>query len=356
MALPGIRTLAGLFCSLMVGQALAQLHVDSLNDTQGDVSLKFPLVKGGDAAATQRINTWLQVTQLRKIPGKYRQHPFEDIVPQHGSTQGVDALDYAVKGNTPSYLSLEIEGEYVGASVNPFSLSYNFDTKSGELITLQDVFSPQGLTQFTQRVRAKRLKRLDDYLAKAKRDGSVDDGGDAMKMYTTCRERFAADDLTAGHLNLSKDTLTLSADCATTHYQQAVADDLGAFENSYPFSTLKDLLSDYGRCVLIDQRTDCHYVRHDRSSGIFHGSLDGRYPITLVFVQPGYGYSGYSYDKFGKLIELSGGLKEDGTYHFSERPEKGPSAEFVLRREQDGSLKGSWTQQGKSKSLSVELH
>ncbi|WP_266160257.1 hypothetical protein, partial [Dyella silvatica] len=119
---------------------------------------------------------------------------------------------------------------------------------------------------------------------------------------------------------------------------------------------LSDLLNDYGRCLLIDQRSDCQYVRHDHTSGIFHGSLDGRYPITLVFVRPGSGYSGYSYDKFGKLIELSGGLKEGGAYHFAEQAEKGPSADFVLQRQPDGSLKGNWTQQGKSKPLSVELH
>ncbi|WP_266159696.1 hypothetical protein, partial [Dyella silvatica] len=220
MTLIGIRLLACVFCSLMAAPALAQLRVDSLSDTQGDATLKFPLLKGGDAAATQRINTWLQVTQLKKLPGKYRQSPFEDIVPAPGSSQGVDALDYAVKGNTPGYLSLQIQGEYMGASANPFSLSYNFDIKSGELIALQDVFTAPGLTQLTERVREKRLKRLDSYLGKAKRDGSVDDGGDALKMYSACRERFAADDLSTNQLNLSKNTLTLIADCATTHYQQ----------------------------------------------------------------------------------------------------------------------------------------
>jgi hypothetical protein len=344
----------------MAGQALAQLHVDSLKDSSGDATLTFPLVKGGDTAATQRINALLQVTQLKKFPGKYRRSPFEDIVPQQDSPAGVDALDYTVNGSTPSFLSLNIQGEYLGASVNPFSLDYNFDIKSGESIALQDVFTAQGLTQFVQRVRAKRLKRLDDYLSKTSSKASsksdADDQGEAAQMYAECRKRFATDDLSFNSLSLSKDTLTVSADCATSHYQQALMDELGTFDNKFPFAALHDLLNDYGRCLLIDQHTDCHRAGTAPQSGVLHGSLDGRYPITLVFTPSGYGYSGYSYDKFGKFIELGGGLKEDGAYHFSEHPDKGPSAEFVLKRQADGSLKGSWKQAGKDKAMSVELH
>lgn len=360
MAMAGLRAVVCLFCSLMAGQALAQLHVEGLKDSSGDDSLKFPLVKGGDAAATQRINTLLQVTQLKKFPGKYRQSPFEDITPQKDSPSGVDELDYTVNASTPSFLSLNIQGEYIGASVNPFSLNYNFDIKSGEPIALQDVFTSQGLTQFVQRVRTKRLKRLDDYLSKSSskssRKSGDDDQGDATQMYAECRKRFATDDLSFSLMSLSKDSLTVSADCATSHYQQAVMDELGTFDNSYPFAALHDLLNDYGRCLLIDQHTDCHREGSAPQSGVFHGSLDGRYPITLVFTPSGYGSSGYAYDKFGKFIELSGGLEEDGAYHFSEQPDKGPSAQFILRRQADGSLKGSWKQDGKDKSMSVELH
>ncbi|SDI71616.1 hypothetical protein SAMN05216466_13152 [Paraburkholderia phenazinium] len=357
-----LRTVATLGALLLPLCAFAQLHVVPLTTPHAkgndDTSLKFPLVTGGSEQADQRINTWLQVSQLQKLPGRYQKSPFEEIEPKGDSPLGTTSLDYSVNANTRGYLSLSINGEYDSASINMFDSRYNFDAQSGNPLTLPDLFSPQGLAKFTRQVRVARLKMVDRYLAElaAQPPSDPDQNSNEHRVLSQCRSDLAAEkeNLRGTDFSLTKDALSLSRDCALSHYDQATADDDGPLVTTYRFQALAGLLSDYGRCLLIDQRTDCTNPHPDPSWGILHGTLDGRYPITLVYGTPA--GDGYFYDKFGKYIGLDGGLEADGTVRLRESPEHGPDTRFVLKHQADGSVTGTWTQDSTHKTLAVALH
>jgi hypothetical protein len=359
-ALNRIRAAAALCVLALPSGAFAQLHVVPLTaphtQSADDNSLKFPLVTGGSEQADQRINTWLQVSQLQKLPGRYQKSPFEDIELKGDTPPGTSSLDYSVNASTRSYLSLSINGEYDSASVNMFNSQYNFDAQSGNPLTLTDLFSREGLVKFTQQVRTARLKAVDGYLAKlaAQPQSDADQSSDIHRIFSECRPDLVKETLRGTDFTLTKDTLSLSRDCALSHYDEASTEDYGPIVTSYRFQALASLLSDYGRCLLIDQRTDCVNPHPDPSWGILHGTLDGRYPITLIYGTPA--SDGYFYDKFGKYIELSGGLEADGTVHLRESPEHGPDAHFALKHQADGSVTGAWTQDGTHKTLAVALH
>jgi hypothetical protein len=355
---------AAVFCALALPLgAFAQLHIVPLTTphakSDDGTPLKFPLVTGGSEQADQCINTWLQVSQLQKLPGRYQKSPFEDVELKGDSPPGISSLDYSVNANTRSYLSLSINGEYDSASVNMFDVQYNFDAQSGNPLTLTDLFSPQGLAKFTQQVRTARLKTVDGYLAKlavkpANPPSDTDQNTDIHRIFSECRSDLATENLRAIDFSLTRNALSLSRDCALSHYDQATTEDYGPIVTTYRFQELASLLSDYGRCLLIDQRADCVNPHPDPSWGILHGTLDGRYPITLIYGTPA--SDGYFYDKFARYIELTGGVEADGTVRLRESPEHGPDAHFVLKRQADGNVTGTWTQDTTHKTLAVALH
>lgn len=358
-----IQAALALICALALPLgAFAQLHVAPLPAKSDDASnFVFPFVTGGSEQADQRINTWLQVSQLQKLPGRYKKSPFEDIEPQGDSAAGTQSLDYKVSANTRSYFSLVVSGEYDSASVNLFSIEYDFEAHSGNPLTLPDLFSAEGLARFTQRVHAAHMREVNRYLASlgpATANPQTDDDenkNNARRIFSDCRSALANEKLRGNDFSLGKDTLSISLECAQSHYDQATTDEeFGPIVTTYRFQALAVMLSDYGRCLLIDQRADCVNPHLDPSRGILHGTLDGRYPITLVYGTQG--NDGYFYDKFGKFIELSGGLEADGTVRLRESREHGPDAMFVLKRREDGTVTGTWTQKDTGRTLAVELH
>jgi hypothetical protein len=346
--------------------AHGQLRVDALKDLRpGGSAISFPVVSGSNAAVAQRINTWLQASQLRKLPGRYRKEAFEDIVPAKENGLGVTSLDFGVSANTRAYLSLSVSGIYQSASIQEFGFEYNFDARSGAPLSLSDLFTQQGLVRLTAQVRAARLAKIDSYLDGMARPASVTGvasaaGGneepapaeDTRRMYESCRTRVAADALDDMDFSLTKTALRLSRDCASSHYEAALAGN-GPLVTEHAFQKLPGMLSDYGRCLLVEQRSDCVNPRRDAPRGVLHGSMgDSRIPITVVLGAPT--EDGYFYDKYGRFIALQTRFAADGALHMHESADGG-AAEFVLKRQPDGSFKGNWTQAKTGKALTVEL-
>ena len=346
--------------------AHAQLRVDALKEPRpGGSAISFPVVASSNEAVAQRINTWLQASQLRKLPGRYRKDAFDDIVPAKENGLGVTSLDFGVTANTRAYLSLSVSGIYQSASIQEFGFEYNFDARSGAPLALSDLFTQQGLVRLTAQVRAARLAKIDSYLDGVAKSAGVAGvasaaGGnedpapaeDTRRMYESCRARVAGDALDDMDFSLTKTALRLSRDCASSHYEAALAGN-GPLVTEHPFQKLAGMLSDYGRCLLVEQRGDCANPRRDAPRGVLHGVMgDTRIPITVVLGAPT--EDGYFYDKYGRFIALQTRLTADGALHMHESADGG-AAEFVLKRQPDGSFKGTWTQAKTGKALTVEL-
>lgn len=333
------------------GQAQAAVRVDDLLGGKGgrrsnSEPYHFPVVKGGNDLAMQRINTWLQVSEYGTLPG-------HDLGLDPTATT---SLDFKVTAQTAGYLSIDIYGEYMGAYPSSAGSAYSFDLRTGNLIDLGDLFSRSGLIAFRERVQADRLRRMDQVIASLRHhpsgaDHDMDD--EKLGFYTTCREIVSGHDPASDQLSLGKEDLVVSMDMCANHAELAL-DDLFNYDSHYAFSVIQSWLNDYGRCLLIDRKADCVNDAKQPSHGVLHGTIGGRYPITLVFGSRK-GNNGYFYDKFGQLIPLDGGPGDAGGYRFNEQLKDGSTAVMFFKREADGRYTGSWSQEQTGKTMQLNL-
>ncbi len=343
-----VKWLGGLAAGLLSLGVQAQLNVKTVESSSHKLPLKFPVVSGGEDSAMWRINAWLQVSELEKLPDRYKKNLFEDVLPKPDEALGIASLSYTVDANTPSFLSLMVHSTYTGMWLSDYSFHYNFDARTGRLISLADLFSPHGWSAFRGALRTSRLSRIDEFLAKSSH--AAVSSNDSVKVYADCRKKLDQDDF----MILGKDKLTVSLSCVKPFHGMLVfnENEPGPLDNEYPYAALNSMLNDYGHCLLLEQRADCVNPQHDLSHGLWHGTLNKR-PITLVYGT--YGTDGYFYDKYAKYIALQGGLQADGSLRFTEILRSGPNATLVLKRQADGSFKGSWTQEDAGKTRDIEL-
>jgi hypothetical protein len=341
--------------------ASAAFHIEPIKATHPNGSeYSFPLLTDQSEAAAN-INTWLQAVSLQKLPGRYGKSAFEDVWPEdNDGWQGVTSMDFQVGSNEPGYLSVDIAYEYMSAYPSQHNTTYNFDAQGGQPIQLRDLFTPGGQQWLRQEASTARVKRIEGFLAGNLPDKSLrlrDDPEEAQEqkqVYENCLPFVRDDDLRYNNLILGAADLTLVRELCAPHVAQAL-DDLGEYSNSWKYTDLTAHLSDYGRCLLVDKRTDCPRSNATLSAGVWRGSLDGRYPITLVLENEnpdGTIGGAYFYDKYARYISLSGKRDAQGGLTLGEAGP--PPARFSLTPSAAG-LSGTWQQEG-GKSLSIDLH
>ncbi|MFV3305073.1 hypothetical protein ACNFBT_07310 [Pseudomonas sp. NY15181] len=346
---------------LAAAPAGAAFQIEPIKATHPNGSeYSFPQLTDPTPAA-QNINTWLQAVSLQKLPGRYRKVAFEDIWPQvDDGWQGITSLDYGVTSNEPGFLSLSIGYEYMAAYPSQHQQSYNFDAHSGQPVLLRDLFSADGLQWLRQQTSEQRAKRIEDFLAGKTVDKDIQlrsdpaEAEEQKQIYQECLPYVRGDDLAHNEVLLKKDSLTLVGVHCAPHVSQAL-DDLWDHSTTWRYDGLGKQLSDYGRCLLVDKKTDCARDGAPLSAGVWRGSLDGRYPITFVLEgeeSDGSLGGGYFYDKHARYIELSGQRDAHGGLQLHESGP--PPATFVLSPNGPG-WSGTWQQDGK-KALPIDLH
>ncbi|WP_061238674.1 DUF3298 domain-containing protein [Ectopseudomonas composti] len=346
----------------------AELRVENLEAKRSDwANYRFPVLQG-DSLAVRRINTYLHAMELEGLPGRFERSPFERIWPKEGEIWGTNSLDYRIDAEQPGFLSLTISGEYTGAYTSMGQVTYLFDLASGQPIGLSQLFTSAGLQRLGERIGRERSKRIEDYLTGIPVPGghtdellslSPDDhderSDEQRDMYRQCLPSRSKADLRYDRLQLDKQQLTLTGENCAPHVAQAL-DDLGDFANSVPYTELTEDLSPYGRCLLLEQRSDCRHPGDLKAGGVYWGKIDGRYPITLVVGTSENSRpqsSAYFYDKYATRIELGGRDLHDGHLRLKEGGDT--PATFDLHLQPDGSLVGTWQQEG-GKALPVVLH
>lgn len=337
----------------------AELRIDDLHAKRSEwETYRFPLFKG-DSPAIERINTYLHAVVLNGLPGRFERSPFERIWPKDGEIWGTNSIDYMIDGQGPGYLSLSVTGEYTGAYTSMGTFTYPFDLTSGRPIGLEQLFTPAGLQRLGERVGLERGQRIEAFLAElpppADATAEPDEDDERIEtqrdMYQECLPRRRSSDLQYNRVELHRDALVLIAEGCAPHVVQAL-DDLGEYSNSIPYAQLADDFSAYGRCLLLEQRSDCQRPADLRAGGAYHGKIDGRYAISLVLEGNVYASSSYFYDRYARQIELS---RQNVSADQIRLHEGGDSpAVFDLHLQPDGSLIGTWQQQG-GKALPVEL-
>lgn len=334
---------------VIAAPAAAQLIIQSLEATHRNGTLyHFPQI-GGDSAAAVRINTFLQAQELEKLPGQHRESPFEDVWPSGDSHNGLIRMDYSLAFLQPGILKVDIVGEFYAAYLTAFGHTYHFDARTGQLITMRDLLTPDGLVKANAEITAKRLQQVEDFLAGkkvgvAKLSSDPELAAEQKGMYENCRGHIEKrHPVTGDEFRLEERGYVLVREPCGPRVQRAL-DELDLSSKRF-YEDDQALLSDYGRCLLIERRAQCQRGSSGITPGVYLGKIGERYPITLVIervASDGRAQAWYSYDEHDKVIELQASAGEDGHLVLAEH-----AARFALSATPDGGLTGEWTQEGK---------
>jgi uncharacterized protein YecT (DUF1311 family) len=279
---------------------------------------RFPMI-GGDSAAAARINTFLQTQLLERIPGYEQENPFARVWPEKGSSNGLVSLDYTLAVEHPGILTVRVFREIYGAYLTSELDAYHFDATTGQLITLRHLLMPEGLARVDAEIRNMRLQKIDDFLAGKDVGGALlrNDPLEAEEQQLVYQECRASID--NGHavlddeLRLGQYSYELAREPCGPRAQWALLDlDLDA--ERY-FERDQELLSDYGRCLLIERRAYCRRGAGGLAPGVYLGSTADRDRITLVVEAvdwDGTPSGWYFYNERRERIALEGSRDEDG--------------------------------------------
>jgi uncharacterized protein YecT (DUF1311 family) len=333
--------------------AAGKLTIESLEAVHKNGTLyRFPRIAGDSAAAT-RINTYLQTQVLEQIPRHHRGSLFERVWPADDTNHGLVSLDYTLSFEQPGILKVEIFREFYGAYFTEALDTYHFDVRTGQLITLRHLLTPEGLAQVDAEIRKKRLQQIDDFAAGKEVVGvrlrsDPSEAEEQKHLYRECRSNIETEHPVLGDaFRMGRLTYELVREPCGPRVQWALLD--LDFSADRSFALEPELLSEYGRCLLIERRANCRRGEGGPAPGIYIGRIADRHPITLVVEAvdwEGIPTGWYFYDERGEKIPLEASRGEDESLVLLEGGST--PATFRLRSTPNGGLTGDWTQDGKA--------
>lgn len=296
-----------------------RLTVETLEDTHRNGTLYRFLRIGGDSQAAARINTYLQTQLLERIPGHDHESPFAQVWPEGDTSHGLVSLDYTLSFEQPGILKVQVFREFYGAYFTSTLDTYHFDVGTGQLITLRHLLTPEGLAQVDADIRDRRLQQIDDFVSGKDVNGArlrsdPLEAEEQQFLYQECRafidkEHAVLDDA----FRLGRYSYELVREPCGPRVQWALLDlDLNADRS---FEMEQELLSEYGRCLLIERRAICRRGEGGLAPGVYLGRTADRDPITLVVEAvdwEGVPTGWYFYNERGERIELEASQDEGG--------------------------------------------
>lgn len=334
--------------------------------------ITLPFVSSPLAKAAKKINDYLYIDIVGvPAPSKAKDGIVRNLAKEDNDPiAGVTAMQYKVLVNNGKLLSLRTDTEFCGAYCEGFDNSYSFDVATGRHITLQDIFTDEGLQALTKKVYAARVAtmqqevmRLQKEATKPNKKNQTKDEfevnpDEAISLYETCITENAAthkDEVSSGdyheldYFSIDEKGVNFTHERCSNHAGRAL-DTIDKFNNHYTFQSLKPYFTVYAKHLLLNDTAK--FEKHNDITGqVYYGSI-GQVPITLLINKPE-GYDRmlravYFYDKYRRPIELSGTSNNWTEINSIEKPQ--PTIKGIW---QGGALTGKW--QGNGKTLLFKI-
>lgn len=322
--------------------------------------LSMPVVQPTALAAATRINRWLAIELMNRLPPT--PPPVRWQMAPKDAPDAPSNLSFKVVRNDPQVLTLALEREFCGAyceeSVDPVS----FDARSGQYLTAPDLLTPAGLRSLAPRIAQQRVARLQQALRQAQAqlrrkglDAEERETAEAqVAMYRECVRWLSPGHLTSNRFYVAGDGLHFVQGRCSNHAMRAI-DDLGDLDTRVPFAEARPHLSAYGLAVLFGAGATTAPAH--RSEWLLLGQIGGA-PVTLRLQaaaddRAGQWHGVYFYDKYGAPIALAG--RRDGArWDLREQDADGQESARLSLVAQPGRWTGEWHSPGK-KSLPITL-
>lgn len=216
-----------------------------------------------------------------------------------------------------NYIEVSISGDGCGAYCEGFSNTFVFDAYSGQLITLIDLLSPNGIMQLENKIRSVNLKRIEPYIQDIPKEDDPEEVSEEYSMYKYCYDNMKDDKEYYNKVDegtsfsLSNDMLTIVHERCSNHALRAL-DEIGDFVSKFSFKELQPYLSAEGKKYLSNQKYKLSSIKTHYK--VFHGKIDNKYPITILHSHNGRWV--YWYDRYNLPIELhkSHGVTKDNLF------------------------------------------
>lgn len=310
-------------------------------DSTADGSLKFPVfLSGSKKPAVEKINQFLQLSELELIKGKINKNIFKKVSINNGSLYGAKVrISFDVKSNNNKILSIVFDEASSGMTSHYYNKFYNFNAGNGDFITMPDLFTTEGYETFKTYSIAKRkinLQRQEDSLQKA----------DGKPANNNLQDIF-------GLFKLNDDEFYIERN-------QLFIDDIGAlgkwglfygYDMACPFdvSEFSNYLNDYGKALFSFKKNDITAFHSKSIQQLYKGFLGDSVPIALILrpnYMDDYGYLNvdgiYAYTKYGKGIYLHGKTKDDFLM-LNEEDETGERKAEIITEFKNYTIEGTWT-------------
>ncbi|MDQ1097510.1 MULTISPECIES: hypothetical protein [Chryseobacterium] len=304
-----------------------------------------------------KINTFLQVDLLKYIPGSAGS-PFQKVAASEKSPSRYVYFYSWKKMDTPeNILSIDIEGEASGAYPEGFRIWENFDLRTGNAINTEDLFLPTAVKTVEGMITKKVQKEINDFLVKLKAEKNpTEDIKDQIALYEGCDTDYPLG--TIGYY-FGKDKITFVAERCSNHAMRAL-DELDSYFIDFSYRELQPYWAPYTKNLLSGSK---HVDQTGLSNKLYHGKIDGKYPITVLMGEldsDGSFSADYWYDKNKKLIEWYGKLKGNHisiteSDHYSEEARQWMLKGFVEAELKGNTITGTWQDYETKKYLKLEL-
>jgi hypothetical protein len=270
----------------------------------------FPIVESNSSGknAAFLINTYLQSSLLGKVLINDGADPFDKL------PEGSSFNSYEILENNERLLSLAISMEGCGAYCETYTQYFTFDSSTGYISTVNDLFTKPGLNDIAavlsekrNQILAEEIESLTKLLTTASKNSeeSVTDSATLLQqieMYESCAAARGQGYFDAGRFYVKDKSVWFVEERCSNHAMRAL-DDLYEFHLEVKPREKESALTEYGKYVL--SLSDKKTIPTSNPFTVFSGNIAGKYPIWF-FVHTSEGALSYSYcyKKYGTIINL----------------------------------------------------
>lgn len=313
----------------------------------------FPLViVAKRSVISKKINTHLQLEHLRHLPHVFKKNPFEKVRFDEKNCCSNITFDAWQQHKTPyNILSIGLTGDATGAYTEMFDVYENFDTRSGDPVTLNALIKSNKTQSLRDVLVSKVRQRITSYISEIKKDARTDSimhddvYAEQQDLYSECLHDLK--DATLDWFNFyvkDKSVVFVKGRCSN-HAMRAV-DDIGTFRIELPIHSLQPYLTPYGKNVLSDST---QLVTNKSLEGkLLKGTL-GKTKVHFLLKETHEDASidaVYWYNKYQQPIELGGMFKNNklNAYesYYDETKQTWIKRGIIQATWKGGKLKGTW--------------
>ena len=328
-----------IFSIIFISFGYGQESYFAVQEIKKGESLSFPVFSNPkDSLSAEKINQFLQISELQTLKGKEKKHIFENICENIADIE-FGYLEENISCNSQKNVSIYFTKPTFSFNSNFYYNYYNFNSKNGDLIQLEDLFSKKGFEFFKTIVKTKSIEKYKIESNKIDTATRVDLSLNSVISYIGIDNLF--------DFYIINDTIFIEGENLLTKSQKILEMDM---TTKYSLSEFNDYLNDYGKALFSLSNDSIGKFRSKSFPQLFEGTIDNQKILMILDKDEKNKVSAkYVYQKFGQVIGIYGDIN-DSTLSMTESDDKGNSRGIIEAQFDGENIIGTWSNKDKSKS------